>query len=83
TSFQQRVWSALRKIRVGDTATYADVARRIGQPAAVRAVALAVGANKIAVAIPCHRVIRSDGKPSGYRWGLKRKAQLLSREHRE
>jgi AraC family transcriptional regulator, regulatory protein of adaptative response / methylated-DNA-[protein]-cysteine methyltransferase len=83
TSFQQRVWSALRGIRAGQTVTYAEVAERIGHPSAVRAVALAVGANPVAVAVPCHRVIRADGKPSGYRWGLARKNSLLSREHRE
>ncbi|MSR14380.1 MAG: bifunctional DNA-binding transcriptional regulator/O6-methylguanine-DNA methyltransferase Ada [Gammaproteobacteria bacterium] len=80
TSFQQRVWSALHGIRAGETATYAEIAARIGQPSAVRAVALAVGANSLAVAVPCHRVIRTDGKASGYRWGLPRKEVLLQRE---
>ncbi|WDD93128.1 bifunctional DNA-binding transcriptional regulator/O6-methylguanine-DNA methyltransferase Ada [Burkholderia sp. FERM BP-3421] len=80
TAFQQRVWQALRTIPVGTTATYADIAAKIGAPKAVRAVAQACGANHLAVAIPCHRVIRSDGNLSGYRWGIERKRQLLERE---
>lgn len=80
TAFQQRVWSALRAIPPGRTATYAEIAGRIGQPAAVRAVARACAANAHAVAIPCHRVVRGDGSPSGYRWGVARKAELLMRE---
>jgi AraC family transcriptional regulator of adaptative response/methylated-DNA-[protein]-cysteine methyltransferase len=80
TAFQERVWQALREIPVGSTASYADVARLIGQPKAVRAVAQACGANSLAVAIPCHRVVRSDGNLSGYRWGVERKRQLLERE---
>ncbi len=80
TAFQQRVWAALRAIPLGTTATYADIARAIGAPAAVRAVALACGANRLAVAIPCHRVVRSDGALSGYRWGVARKRALLTRE---
>ena len=80
TAFQQRVWQALRRIPAGTTATYADIARAIGAPAAVRAVAMACGANALAVAIPCHRVVRSDGALSGYRWGTARKAALLARE---
>ena len=80
TAFQQRVWAALRAIPLGQTATYADIARAIGAPAAVRAVALACGANRLAVAIPCHRVVRSDGALSGYRWGVARKRDLLTRE---
>ena len=80
TVFQQRVWKALGEIPSGSTATYADIARRIGAPAAVRAVAGACGANALAVAIPCHRVIRSDGGLSGYRWGVERKRELLHRE---
>ena len=80
TAFQQRVWTALRAIPVGTTATYADIARAIGEPAAVRAVAQACGANRLAVAIPCHRVVRSDGSLSGYRWGVERKRDLLARE---
>jgi AraC family transcriptional regulator of adaptative response/methylated-DNA-[protein]-cysteine methyltransferase len=80
TAFQQRVWAALRAIPVGTTATYADIARAIGEPAAVRAVAQACGANRLAVAIPCHRVVRSNGSLSGYRWGVERKRDLLARE---
>jgi AraC family transcriptional regulator, regulatory protein of adaptative response / methylated-DNA-[protein]-cysteine methyltransferase len=80
TAFQQRVWAALRRIPVGSTASYAEIARAIGEPGAVRAVARACGANHIAVAIPCHRVVRSDGALSGYRWGVARKADLLARE---
>ncbi|KAB2897665.1 MAG: bifunctional DNA-binding transcriptional regulator/O6-methylguanine-DNA methyltransferase Ada [Burkholderiaceae bacterium] len=80
TAFQQRVWQALREIPVGETASYADIAQRIGQPRAVRAVAQACGANHLAVAIPCHRVVRSDGGLSGYRWGVERKRALLLRE---
>jgi AraC family transcriptional regulator, regulatory protein of adaptative response / methylated-DNA-[protein]-cysteine methyltransferase len=80
TAFQQRVWRALRDIRVGETASYADVAERIGAPKAVRAVAQACAANALAVAIPCHRVVRQDGALSGYRWGVERKAALLARE---
>lgn len=80
TAFQQRVWQALRTIPAGETATYADIARRIGQPRAVRAVAQACGANPVAVATPCHRIIRTDGDVSGYRWGVARKQTLLARE---
>ncbi|MGE8149903.1 bifunctional DNA-binding transcriptional regulator/O6-methylguanine-DNA methyltransferase Ada [Pseudomonas vancouverensis] len=82
TAFQERVWQALREIPVGSTATYADIAQAIGAPKAVRAVAQACGANSLAVAIPCHRVVRSDGNLSGYRWGVERKRQLLERESR-
>lgn len=80
TAFQERVWQALRQIPAGQTASYADIARRIGEPKAVRAVAQACGANKIAVAIPCHRVVRNDGALSGYRWGVERKRALLEKE---
>ena len=80
TAFQQRVWQALRQVPAGSTVSYADIARRIGQPRATRAVARACAANTLAVAIPCHRVVRSDGALSGYRWGVERKAQLLGRE---
>jgi AraC family transcriptional regulator of adaptative response/methylated-DNA-[protein]-cysteine methyltransferase len=80
TAFQQRVWQALRKVPAGDTVSYADIARRIGAPRAVRAVAQACAANQLAVAIPCHRVVRSDGALSGYRWGVARKRALLDRE---
>ncbi|WP_407352530.1 bifunctional DNA-binding transcriptional regulator/O6-methylguanine-DNA methyltransferase Ada [Luteimonas sp. R10] len=80
TAFQQRVWQALRDIPAGRTATYAEIARRIGTPKSVRAVAGACAANALAVAIPCHRVVRSDGALSGYRWGVERKRALLERE---
>ena len=80
TAFQQRVWQALRKIPAGSTASYADIARRLGTPNAVRAVAQACGANPVAIAIPCHRVVRRDGELSGYRWGVERKRALLERE---
>jgi len=80
TAFQQRVWQALRDIPAGKTATYSDIAKKIGAPASVRAVAGACAANKIAVAIPCHRVVRTDGSLSGYRWGVERKRALLQRE---
>ena len=80
TAFQQRVWQALRKIPAGSTVSYADIARRLGTPNAVRAVAQACGANPVAIAIPCHRVVRRDGELSGYRWGVERKRALLERE---
>lgn len=80
TAFQERVWSALRAIPPGTTVSYAELARSIGQPTATRAVAGACAANKIAVIIPCHRVVRSDGALSGYRWGPERKRALLARE---
>jgi AraC family transcriptional regulator of adaptative response/methylated-DNA-[protein]-cysteine methyltransferase len=80
TAFQQRVWQALRQIPIGSTASYAEIARRIGRPKAVRAVAQACASNRIAVAIPCHRVVRTDGALSGYRWGAERKRALLDRE---
>ena len=80
TAFQQRVWQALRAIPAGHTASYAQIAKAIGAPRAVRAVAGACAANTLAVAIPCHRVVRSDGALSGYRWGVERKRALLLRE---
>ncbi|WP_254513919.1 bifunctional DNA-binding transcriptional regulator/O6-methylguanine-DNA methyltransferase Ada [Anatilimnocola floriformis] len=80
TAFQQRVWQALQQIPPGETVRYADIARQIGSPQSFRAVAQACGANKLAVAIPCHRVVRTDGNLSGYRWGIERKEQLLQRE---
>ncbi len=80
TAFQQRVWQALQKIPPGSTASYTEIARRIGAPAAVRAVGAVCSSNVIAVAIPCHRVVRSDGSLSGYRWGVARKRALLERE---
>jgi AraC family transcriptional regulator of adaptative response/methylated-DNA-[protein]-cysteine methyltransferase len=83
TALQQRVWEALRQIPAGSTASYAGIAERIGQPRSVRAVARACGANSLAVAIPCHRVVRTDGSLSGYHWGVERKDQLLRRERGE
>lgn len=80
TAFQRRVWAALREIPVGETLSYSEVAERIGQPKSARAVAGACAANTLAVAIPCHRVVRSDGDLGGYRWGLSRKQALLDRE---
>ena len=80
TAFQQRVWRALREIPAGSTVSYSEIARRIGSPTAARAVAQACAANPLAVAIPCHRVVRSDGGLSGYRWGVERKRALLERE---
>src|SRR6516162_5894613 len=80
TAFQARVWRALQKIPPGRTATYTEVAAAIGQPKAVRAVAQACATNKVALLVPCHRVIRSDGELGGYRWGVERKRALLSRE---
>ena len=80
SAFQQRVWQALRKIPAGSTASYAEIAERIGAPESVRAVARACGANPLAVAIPCHRVVRKDGALSGYHWGVERKRTLLERE---
>ena len=82
TAFQQRVWQALREIPAGRTVSYADLAKRIGAPKSVRAVAQACGANALAVAIPCHRVVRNDGALAGYRWGVERKRALLERESR-
>lgn len=80
TAFEQRVWQALCDIPVGSTASYATVAERIGRPGAARAVARACASNRIAVAIPCHRVVRQDGGLSGYRWGVERKQELLRAE---
>lgn len=80
TAFQQRVWQALLNIPAGSTATYTDIAKQIGSPTSVRAVAQACGANALAVAIPCHRVVRTDGALSGHRWGVGRKRVLLRRE---
>jgi AraC family transcriptional regulator of adaptative response/methylated-DNA-[protein]-cysteine methyltransferase len=82
TDFQKRVWRALTKIPAGSTASYADIARRIDAPKSFRAVAQACGANPVALAIPCHRVVRNDGALSGYRWGVARKRELLEREAR-
>ena len=80
TAFQWRVWQALVSIPPGETRTYTQVARQLGKPHAVRAVASACAANRVAVVVPCHRVIRSDGSLGGYRWGLPRKAALLAEE---
>lgn len=80
TAFQQRVWNALREIPAGSTASYGEIANRIGAPDSARAVARACASNRLAVAIPCHRVVRSDGDLSGYRWGVERKQALLERE---
>jgi AraC family transcriptional regulator of adaptative response/methylated-DNA-[protein]-cysteine methyltransferase len=80
TAFQQRVWKALTAIPAGKTASYAEIARKIGKPSAVRAVAQACAANSLAIAIPCHRVVKTDGGLSGYRWGVARKQELLARE---
>jgi AraC family transcriptional regulator of adaptative response/methylated-DNA-[protein]-cysteine methyltransferase len=81
TAFQQRVWQALRQIPVGTKTSYTEITERIGAPkSSVRAVAAAIAANTLAVAVPCHRVIRADGSLAGYRWGVERKAELLRRE---
>ncbi|ARV60877.1 bifunctional transcriptional regulator/O6-methylguanine-DNA methyltransferase [Nostocales cyanobacterium HT-58-2] len=80
TAFQKQVWQALQKIPYGETCTYTDIAREIGQPHAVRAVGNACGANPTAIIIPCHRVLRTDGSLGGYRWGLERKQKLLAQE---
>jgi len=80
TAFQQRVWQALCEIPLGSTASYAEIAERIGSPTSSRAVAGACATNKLALAIPCHRVVRTDGGLSGYRWGVERKRQLLENE---
>lgn len=82
TAFQQRVWQALRKIPVGSTASYTEIAQRLGSPKSARAVARACAANALAIAIPCHRVVRTDGALSGYRWGVERKRTLLEKEAR-
>jgi len=80
TAFQQKVWQALRQIPAGTKVSYTEIAKSIGSTKAVRAVATACAANTLAVAIPCHRAVRSDGSLSGYRWGVERKAELLRRE---
>jgi AraC family transcriptional regulator of adaptative response/methylated-DNA-[protein]-cysteine methyltransferase len=80
TAFQKQVWQALQRIPYGETRTYADIAREIGQPSAVRAVANACGANPTALIVPCHRVVRSDGTMGGYHWGIERKRRLLLQE---
>jgi AraC family transcriptional regulator of adaptative response/methylated-DNA-[protein]-cysteine methyltransferase len=82
TAFQMRVWSELRKIPYGETRSYAEIAKAAGNPKAVRAVARACATNPVALVNPCHRVIGSDGKLSGYRWGIERKATILANEKR-
>jgi AraC family transcriptional regulator of adaptative response/methylated-DNA-[protein]-cysteine methyltransferase len=81
TEFQQHVWQEIRSIPYGSTRSYSEVARAIGHPSAVRAVAHACGMNHIALVIPCHRVVREDGSMGGYKWGIERKAAILAREH--
>ena len=83
TVFQRRVWQALQAIPAGETASYAEIAGRIGQPGASRAVGRACASNPVAVAIPCHRAVRANGELSGYRWGIARKAALLRRENKK
>jgi AraC family transcriptional regulator of adaptative response/methylated-DNA-[protein]-cysteine methyltransferase len=80
TAFQHRVWQALQAIPAGHRTTYSDIARSVGAPSSVRAVARAIATNPVALVIPCHRVIAKDGTLSGYRWGVERKAALLERE---
>jgi AraC family transcriptional regulator of adaptative response/methylated-DNA-[protein]-cysteine methyltransferase len=80
TAFQLRVWEALRQIPYGETRSYAQVAQALGEPTAARAVARACASNRVALVIPCHRVVRGDGDLSGYRWGVNRKAALLATE---
>jgi AraC family transcriptional regulator of adaptative response/methylated-DNA-[protein]-cysteine methyltransferase len=82
TAFQTRVWRELQRIPRGLTRSYEQIARRVGQPGAARAVARACAANPVALVIPCHRVVRSDGSPGGYRWGAARKKNLLTNERR-
>ena len=80
TAFQKKVWEALRRIPGGETRSYSDIARELGEASAVRAVARACAANPLALAVPCHRVVRSDGNLAGYRWGIERKRKLLKAE---
>ena len=80
TAFQQQVWSILRQIKPGKTISYTELAEKLGNPKAIRAVAAANAANKLAVIIPCHRVIAKDGQLRGYRWGIERKRMLLENE---
>ncbi|MGN6790364.1 MAG: methylated-DNA--[protein]-cysteine S-methyltransferase [Rhodanobacteraceae bacterium] len=82
TAFQWRVWDALTRIPAGETRSYAEIARAVGEPRAARAVGRACGANKLALIVPCHRVVRADGMPGGWRWGAARKQTLLERERR-
>lgn len=80
TDFQKRVWRALQTVPAGQTCSYSEIARQIGSPKSVRAVAGACAANSLALAIPCHRIVRKDGQLSGYRWGVERKKMLLQKE---
>ena len=80
TAFQQKVWETLQRIPRGETRSYTEIAREIGDPKAVRAVARACASNPVALAVPCHRVVRSDGDLAGYRWGVERKKKLLEAE---
>jgi len=80
SAFEQQVWQALRQIAPGATLSYSEIARRIGKPGAVRAVASACARNRLALLIPCHRVVRRDGALAGYRWGVERKRMLLAQE---
>ncbi len=80
TAFQMKVWQALRNIKLGETRSYTDIAKVVGDPKAVRAVARACATNPVALVIPCHRVVRSNGELSGYRWGAERKKKLLENE---
>lgn len=80
TEFQKRVWQALLTVPAGETCSYSDIAKKIGSPQSVRAVAGACASNSLALAIPCHRIVRRDGNLSGYRWGLERKKILLQKE---
>ena len=82
TAFQQRVWEALQRIPAGETRSYAQLAQALGAPTAARAVARACASNRLAVLVPCHRVVRADGSISGYRWSPERKRALLQRESR-
>jgi AraC family transcriptional regulator of adaptative response/methylated-DNA-[protein]-cysteine methyltransferase len=82
TAFQERVWKELRKIPRGETRTYAQIAEKIGRPKAFRAVGAAIGSNPLALIVPCHRVVGSDGKLAGYHWGVERKKRLLAAEAR-
>ena len=82
TAFQKKVWDALREIPAGETRSYSQVARAIGDLKSVRAVAKACASNPVALAVPCHRVVRSDGDLAGYRWGIDRKKKLLAQERR-
>lgn len=82
SAFELEVWNALRDIPAGTTTTYGEIAARVGSPREARAVGEACAANKLAVVVPCHRIVKKDGSISGYRWGVRRKRELLEREHR-